>query len=87
MKTVSVFALHDTHGIPLWLIAQTVLDRGLMINWKTWMKDAIAAGWGYDKIKSTIHDINDSFFGNEWHPCRWIIPALYNYLMDSTDGQ
>lgn len=76
------FKAHDTHGIPIQETASALFDRGLFVDWKEFMREAIIAGWTYDKIKSTIHSVNDEFFGKEWQSVRLVVPKMFVSLCD-----
>lgn len=88
MKNYSVFELHDTHGYPIEEIAREAMDRDLliirayheaqiMIKWIPWVKDAVKAGWSYDKINRTITNVLDENYGTSWHSMKWAIPVVY----------
>jgi len=74
---MSIFQAHDTHGIPIHDIADQLNSEGLTINWFEWTKDAIRAGWTYEKIKATITEINDRLYGNSWREYEHIVPVMY----------
>lgn len=74
---MSIFKLHDTYGVPIEIIAEQADIEGLAIDWKIWMKEAISAGWKYEKISKTITHINDFLYGNNWHRFKYLIPKMY----------
>lgn len=77
-----VFPLHDTYGVPIEYIAEEVDHAGLAINWIEWMRDAVRAGWKYEKIRETIWRVNDGLYGKVWRDRAHFIPSLYLIMMD-----
>jgi hypothetical protein len=75
-----VFKLHDTYGIPIEFIADY-----FFWCWNSWMKEAIRAGWKYEKIRNTIFKINSEIFGKEWEKYKIIIPKMYIKLTESVE--
>lgn len=49
-----VFWLHDTHGFPTMASACECVDRGMCIDWATYIIAAHKQGWKDRKIKLTI---------------------------------
>lgn len=87
MKKIDLFKLHDTHGIPIQFIAEELDHCNLSFNWLIWMKSAIDAGWTYEKIKSTICDVNNQIYDRSWKQYEYLIPTMYliltgNYELD-----
>ncbi|MDO9182405.1 MAG: alanine--tRNA ligase-related protein [Bacteriovorax sp.] len=56
-----IFKLSDTHGFPIEIATQEILEKGLFINWFEFIKSAEKAGWKkrkiIEKIKSAMQDL------------------------------
>jgi alanyl-tRNA synthetase len=65
-KSVSgkfLFDLSDTHGLPIEIAVQEILERGLSINWLEFIKEAQIAGWKNRKIKEKIKSAMQDLIG------------------------
>lgn len=51
-----LFELHDTHGFPLALGMDECRRRGIKPDLLSFLTDATAAGWTWDKIVSVLRD-------------------------------
>lgn len=58
-----IFKQQDTYGLPLILIWKKLKDNGAVIAWDWYIDDALAHGWGKDKILSSVREISQ--FGYE----------------------
>jgi len=56
-----LFKLSDTHGLPIEVATQEILEKGHSINWFEFIKSAEKAGWKkrkiIEKIKSAMQDL------------------------------
>lgn len=52
----NAFKLHDTFGLPLTLQATTARRNRWLISYADFVVDALRAGWGEKKIKSTVRE-------------------------------
>ena len=77
-----IFKAHDTYGIPIQEIADQFSSEGLAINWLEWMKEAINHGWNYEKIRKTIHHVNNQTYGGAWLEYQHLIPIMYLSLTE-----
>lgn len=58
-----LFQLYDTHGLPLEVSIEKILDSKILINWRQFILTAAKAGWGNKKIYNTIFYALDDVTG------------------------
>jgi len=58
-----LFDLSDTHGLPIEIAVQEILERGFNINWLEFIKEAQIAGWKNRKIKEKIKSALQDLIG------------------------
>lgn len=51
-----IFKMFETHGIPLDVLIGIVSDRGFVPCWRSFYKDARAAGMKHDRILSKLSE-------------------------------
>jgi alanyl-tRNA synthetase len=60
-----LFKLSDTHGLPIEIAVQEILEKGLSINWLEFIKAAQIAGWKNRKIKEKIKSAMQDLIGHD----------------------
>ena len=60
-----LFKLSDTHGFPIEIATEAILERGMTINWLEYIKAAKAAGWKNRKIKEKIKSAMQDLIGHD----------------------
>ena len=61
-----LFRLHDTHGWNLSACCMALAQSGAMADWESFLDDAAAAGWSYEKARSCISDAAFLGWGREF---------------------
>lgn len=60
-----LFQLYDTHGLPLEIAIENILNEGKKINWAQYILTATKAGWSKNKISNTVFYALDDVKGHE----------------------
>lgn len=53
---VGLFWARDTHGLPLDMTMQMCQDRKMLFSVPHFIRDALSAGWGQDKIRGSLKE-------------------------------
>jgi alanyl-tRNA synthetase len=60
-----LFMLYDTHGLPLEISIEKILEADVLIRWPEFILAACRAGWSNKKIKNTIFYALDDVSGHK----------------------
>ena len=60
-----LFKLSDTHGLPIEIATEKMLEKGLTINWFEFVQAAQNAGWKNRKIKEKIKSAMQDLIGHD----------------------
>lgn len=58
-----VFALYDTHGLPLEVAFEALRERGMVPSWVEFFDDARAAGWPYRRVLARLSEALGDVYG------------------------
>ncbi len=62
----NVFRFHETHGIPLDILFNCLIDRNSIPDWISFYNEAVAAGMQHIRIISKLSEAIDDSFGTEY---------------------
>lgn len=65
-----VFRFVDEQGIPLDLVVDRLRDRGLMVDWLAFLREAEEAGWPRERtvrrLREAVGDVYGPLWAAEW---------------------
>lgn len=79
---VSFFPLVDTHGLPLSMAVQQLVDRGVMPDWTNFYLEALRHGSSesntYTQLENAVVDSLGSTFAEGWRPRMALVRAMFS---------
>ena len=75
------FKLKDTHGVPLDFIVETIQDRGLIVEWPSFIEAArIAKWWDFQIFEQVEHALIDSGTAENYR--KEILIRIKKYILE-----
>lgn len=60
-----VYRVHETSGVPLDVILESVRERGMLVDWQSFVREAVAAGMSRERAISKLEAAIVDSFGPE----------------------